>query len=255
MRGICGRSGSSRIRRRTAATRCGPFWFDITKADWRDTMVLQVPSRHGAATTRRCTRFDLLQQFGWAGPLLAAAGLAALARTNRRRAALLVAAYLVNVLFAFSYNVGDAHVFFLPSHLMFALLAAPGPVVSSRAELARRSKRASRGDSPRRRGCCVSRACGLALIGYAGLRIYRDYPALDRSDDRRPATVLSALTAGIDDRHAILLTDLNWQVQNGLSYYASHERPEVAYARLADVLLYAPGARPRQLRHRPRRRR
>jgi hypothetical protein len=52
--------------------------------------------------------------------------------------------------------------------------------------------------------------------------------------------VLSALTAGIDARHAILLTDLNWQVQNGLSYYGSHERPEIAYARLADVLLYAP---------------
>jgi hypothetical protein len=81
---------------------------------------------------------------------------------------------------------------------------------------------------------------GLALIGYAGLRIYRDYPALDRSEDRRPAAVLSALTAGIDVRSAILLTDLNWQVQNGLSYYAGRQRPEIAYARMADVLLYAP---------------
>jgi hypothetical protein len=33
---------------------------------------------------------------------------------------------------------------------------------------------------------------------------------------------------------------LNWQVQNGLSYYARNERPEIAYARIADVLLYAP---------------
>ena len=81
---------------------------------------------------------------------------------------------------------------------------------------------------------------GLALICHAGLRIYRDYPAVDRSADRRPAAVLSALTEGIDDRHTILLTDLNWQVQNGLSYYAKNERPEIAYARLADVLLYAP---------------
>ena len=61
-----------------------------------------------------------------------------------------------------------------------------------------------------------------------GLRIYRDYPALDRSDDRRPATVLSALTAGLDDRRAMLLTDLNWQVQNGLTYYASARTAELA---------------------------
>ena len=53
--------------------------------------------------------------------------------------------------------------------------------------------------------------------------------------------MLNALTAGLDVRHAILLTDLNWQVQNGLSYYASHERPEIASARMPDVLLYAPG--------------
>jgi hypothetical protein len=52
--------------------------------------------------------------------------------------------------------------------------------------------------------------------------------------------VLSALTADLDDRRAILLTDLNWQVQNGLSYYASAIRPDVAAARMPDVLQYAP---------------
>ena len=70
--------------------------------------------------------FDLHQQFGWAGPLLALAGLAQLVTTNWRHAALVLTVYVVNVLFAFGYNVGDTHVFYLPSHLIVALLAAPG---------------------------------------------------------------------------------------------------------------------------------
>ncbi len=110
-------------------------WFDITKADWRQTMALQVPSGM-AGDHAAMYRFDLLQQFGWAGVLLGAIGLAALVRTNWRRAALLATAYLVNALFAYSYNVGDAHVFYLPSHMMIALLAAPGAVLVAQALMA-----------------------------------------------------------------------------------------------------------------------
>jgi len=51
---------------------------------------------------------------------------------------------------------------------------------------------------------------------------------------------VSELTAGFDDRRAVLLADVNWQVQNGLSYFAKVTRPEVAWARMPDVLLYAP---------------
>ena len=47
--------------------------------------------------------------------------------------------------------------------------------------------------------------------------------------------MVDALTAGLDDRRDILLTDLNWRVGNGLSYVAKAERPEIAYARLPDV--------------------
>src|SRR6185295_4771949 len=71
-------------------------------------------------------------------------------------------------------------------------------------------------------------------------RAYRDFPALDRSRDERPSAVLAPLTADLDDRHAILLTDLNWQIQNGLSYFAKVTRPGIAAARMPDVLLYAP---------------
>ena len=53
--------------------------------------------------------------------------------------------------------------------------------------------------------------------------------------------VLAALTAGLDDRRAILLTDLNWQVQNGLSYFAKVQAAGDRVRRGCPTsLLYAP---------------
>ncbi len=196
------------------------FWFDVTKADWRATMVAEVP-RAMVADHAAMYAFDLNQQFGFAGPFVAVIGLAQLLRTSWRRAVLIAAVYLANVMFAFSYNVGDTHVFYLPSHLMVALLAAPALVVL--------------GGAPWRRQMAIA-----LLLAYVATRTWRDYPALDRSEDDRPARLLAGLTAGLDDRHAVLLTDLNWQVQNGLSYFGKEVAPEIAYDRMPDVILYAP---------------
>jgi hypothetical protein len=197
------------------------FWFDVTKSDWRDTMVMNVPqSRLGDHLAMYW--FDLRQQFGLVGPVLAAAGLLRLAWINGRQALMLFTLFIVNVAFAYSYNVGDAHVFYLPSHLLLALMIAPA--LAAAARLARR-------------GPLIA---GAVLALYAGARAYHDFPALDRSHDSRPAAVIDALTAGLDDRRDILLTDLNWQIGNGLSYVAKAERPEIAYARLPDMFLYAP---------------
>lgn len=197
------------------------LWFDVTKSDWRDTMVMQVPqsmlSDHVAMYW-----FDLRQQFGLAAPLLAIAGLAQLAMVDARRAMLMALLFAANVTFAFSYNVGDAHVFYLPSHFILALLMAPGLALAGR---------------------LTPRAAPLAaaiVIAYAGIRAYRDFPALDRSADTRPADVIESLTAGLDDQQSVLLTDMNWQVSNGLSYFAKVMRPAIAHARMPDVLLYAP---------------
>jgi hypothetical protein len=225
----------------------GTAWYDITKSDWRETMMMQVP-RGMAGNHASMYAFDLLQQFGWIGPLLAAFGLAGLAARRWRVALLLGVAYIVNALFAYGYNVGDKHVFYLPSHLVIAVLVAPGIVfvATIAARLLRplvarivRDAGAARMQGPKLCSTLTAMAA-LLVTACAGLRIYRDYPALDRSNDRRPTEVLSALTADLDDRRAILLVDLNWQVQNGLSYFAKVERPEVAYARMPDVLLYAP---------------
>ena len=197
------------------------FWFDVTKTDWRDTMVMNVPRTlledHAAMYW-----FDLRQQFGIAGPILAVLGVAALTTRNWRRGLLLATLFAANFAFAYSYNVGDAHVFYLSSHVFIALLAAPAAAIAARAH---------------RRGAAFA---ATAIAAYAAVRGYRDYPALDRSRDTRPIEVVAALTTGLDDRRSILLADLNWQVQNGLSYFASITRPEVAWARMPDVLLYAP---------------
>jgi MFS family permease len=197
------------------------FWFDVTKSDWRDTMVMNVPrsllSDHAAMYW-----FDLHQQFGSIGPLLAAAGLAQLAIADARRALLMFMLFAANLTFAHSYNVGDAHVFYLTSHLILAFLAASGLTLA------------------RRVGGTGVPVAAAALVFYAAMRGYRDFPALDRSQDHRPAHVLAALTDGLDDRRSILLADLNWQVQNGLSYFSKAIRPEVAWARMPDVILYAP---------------
>jgi Protein of unknown function (DUF2723) len=197
------------------------FWFDVTKSDWRETMVMNVP--HALLRDHLAMYwFDLTQQFGIAGPLLAAAGLLQLALVSGRRALLMATLFAANVIFAYSYNVGDAHVFYLPSHLLLALLAAPGVVLAGRWA---------------RHGAPI----GAALVTlYAGARAYHDFPALDRSHDTRPAAVVEALTAGLDDQRDILLADVNWQIANGLSYVIKEKRPQIVSARMPDVQLYAP---------------
>jgi hypothetical protein len=200
------------------------FWFDVTKSDWRDTMVLQVPASMRADHLAMYW-FDLRQQFGVPGVLLALAGLGMLAATRTRYAVLLFLLYIVNVAFAFNYNVGDTHVFYLPSHLVVALLAAAG--VAGAAKLLRAPKR-------------LSVAAATILTVYAVAHGYRDFPALDRSSDRRAAAMLDRFTANLDDQRAIFLVDFSWQIANGLSYYSKSVRPEVAVARVRDVLAYAP---------------
>jgi hypothetical protein len=202
------------------------FWFDVTKSDWRETMVLNVPQSM-LADHLRMYWFDLRQQFGPVLPVVAAIGLGWLFRADWRRGALLSLLYIASALFAYGYNVGDTHVFYLPSHLCVALLMAPGVAALG-------SATARRGFDQR-----FAAAAGVVIACYGAARIYRDYPALDRSDDRRPTALMTALAAGLDDRQAIFLTDMNWQLQNGLSYFGK-VHPALAYTRMPDVLLYAP---------------
>ena len=196
------------------------FWLDVTKSDWRATTVLDVP-RSMLGDHLAMYAFDVRQQFGVLIPAFAVAGAGILAIRSWRRAALILMAYAANVLFAYSYNVGDAHVFFLPSHLLLALLAGVA--------IAALDKRLPR-----------PHLAPALLVVYAAFTIYDNYPALDRSADRRPTDVIAGLTRGLTDDHDILLADLNWQIDNGLSYYGRAVRPDLAYARMPDVIQYAP---------------
>jgi hypothetical protein len=198
------------------------FWFDVTKADWRETMVLEVPT--SAASERlRMYMFDLLQQFGWLPPIAAVAGFAYLVRRDFRRLLLLLLIFAATVTFALGYNVGDAHVFFLPSHLMVALLAGVGIAAVQHAL------------GPR-----IGSTAPIACLVLAGWNIFDNYPALDRSEDRRPLTLLTSMTEGLSERNALIATNVNWQIQNGLTYFGQHVRPDVLHAWLPHVLLYAP---------------
>jgi hypothetical protein len=202
------------------------FWFDVTKADWRASMVLGV---HPSALADRLAmwRFDLAQQFGLTGVLLAIAGLAGI--TSPAERALLVAAFLVPGAFALGYNVGDVHVFFLTSHFMTALLAGCGVRVLDGLLADRHPSRPM-----------LRTLLAFALVTMPAWRMWDAYPALDRSADRRPERVLDAFTAGLSGDTALLGADLNWQLQNGLAYYAAHHKPGLSFVRIGEHMLQAP---------------
>jgi len=202
------------------------FWFDATKVDWRETIVASIP-RAMIAERFRMYEFDVIQQFGSIGAGLALVGGVALLLSATRRALLLLTIYLANAAFALSYNVGDTHVFLLPTHLVTALSLACGVAAIQRVTSSIASQPG-----------WLRAAPALVFAGVAVARIWDNYPALDRSDDRRPRDMLAALTAGLDDRQTILLEDLNWQIENGLTYFSKWHTTDVAWARMPDVLPY-----------------
>jgi hypothetical protein len=210
----------------TALEAARSFWIDVTKADWREAMVMQLPESMAAERLRMCL-FDIHQQFGWLPPIAAAIGAVAILRRTPAVAFLLLAAFGSTAAFALTYNVGDTHVFLIPAHLVLALLVAPGLVFAADMVAARTGLR-------------VHALLACAAIAAAALRVYGDYPALDRSMDRRGESALAQVTSGIDDRQSVLLADLNWQLLNGLNYYAKYVRSDLAYGLMSDVLPYAP---------------
>jgi hypothetical protein len=213
--------------------RLADFWFDTTKADWRDTMVLGLP---GSQVTDRLAMWgwDARQQFGLFGLALAVVGAVRLWRFSPSWAMLTWSAFAINTLFAFTYNVGDSHVFFLPSHYFTALCVgvafAPRPAAPATA---------SPSSTARSRRLAIASA-PIVLILYASWRGWDTWPAIDRHADRRAERLVARLASGIDERRAVLVSDMNWQIENAILYTARWERPDLTWTRLPEVLLHFP---------------
>jgi hypothetical protein len=224
--------------------------------------------------------FDLHQQFGTAGVLLAVVGLtwilwpgkltAGLAPSapgpapsasglppavlrlppnasrvlSRPRIGLaLLLLFLVNWLFAFTYNVGDTHVFYLPSHFMVALFAGLGAGTLLSALRLPPSALRLPPSAPRLPPSAfrlLPIVLGLVLLAYPAWRAYDTFPALDRSHDWQVKEFFDRLTKGLNSNEAVLSADLNWQLHNGLDYYAKYNRPDLGVADTTGALLYFP---------------
>jgi len=204
--------------------RLATFWFDTTKVDWRESMVMGVRGDQLADRVGMWW-FDARQQFGIFGLVLAVVGAVRLWTISRPWATLIVLAYAINTLFAFTYNVGDTHVFYLPSHLFTAFLAgaALSPFGGS-----------TRTHPP------LWTAATILVIAYAGWRAWDTWPAIDRHDDRRAESLVTRLALGANPQSAVLVTDVNWQLENALLYYTRFGRRDVPWVRLPDVELHFP---------------
>ena len=203
------------------------FWFDVTKSDWRSTMVMGV---HETALKRRVGLygFDLQQQIGLPGIALALVGWASLWQ-RWRLLAVLVLAYGTAFGFAYTYNVGAVHVFFLPSHQIVILAASLGAAAVCRASAF----------VPESLRTPASVVLATVLLAWPVWRAWDTWPAVDRHDDRRPLVWLEGLSRGLG-ADALLLADVNWQLDNGLDYYTRHVRPDLNVARVADRVLTLP---------------
>ena len=209
------------------------FWFDVTKSDWRSTMIMGVDE---SALRPRLGLywFDVVQQFGRFGVALAVIGLVGLAR-HPRMCLLIATGWLVSALFAYTYNVGDAHVFFLPSHVFVALAAAYGVALLLQVTGSR--------------GRALTRVAAGAVLAFAVWRVFDTWPAVDRSGDTRPSDLVRELAGDLPSTRAVLVADLNWQLQNGLDYYARHTNPDLLHLRAAGRLLTLPWLIEDNLRH------
>ncbi len=178
------------------------FWFDVTKADWRESMVLGVASDQ-ALDHLAMFLFDLRQQFGVSGVLVACVGAVALWRTRRPWGALVLLAYGVNTMF----GCGVAAVL--------------------------RTRRAGAG-----RALAISAT--IAAIGYTVWRAYDTWPVADRHADRRAEQLADRMVFGLDERRDLLITQLDWQVENALLYRTRYHTRHVVWTRLPDVMLHFP---------------
>jgi hypothetical protein len=222
--------------------RLAQFWFDTTKADWRETMVLGIGP--GDALRRMAMwSWDAQQQVGLVGLVLAIAGALRLLWSHRPWGIFLVTSYAISTIFTLTYNVGDSHVFFLPGHLFTAFAAgvavAPG-ILRKADRLENSNADPPPGDPPRALARSLGYAVATAALLYAGWRGWDTWPATDRHADSRGDELVARIAYGLDERDSLLISGLHWEVENALLYSARFERRELAWQRATDVMPHLP---------------
>jgi hypothetical protein len=83
-------------------------------------------------------------------------------------------------------------------------------------------------------------AIALSALLYCGWRGWTTWPAVDRHKDRRGEQLIADLARNVTERNAILVEEMNWQLENVLLYVGRHERSDLSWARLGDVLPHLP---------------
>lgn len=221
--------------------RVAAFWFDVTKADWREQMVMGVGAAK-AFDRLAMWGWDARQQFGLIGLGFAGAGAVRVWSLSRPWAITLWLAYAFTTVFAVTYNVGDSHVFFLPSHFFTAMFAGLAFGHRPAIKVGPAGHAAPQGHGQHDRPSRPVRDTVLALlfIAYAGWRAWDTWPAVDRHTDRRGEALVAQITSGIDEAHAVLATEMDWQAENAILYSTRWERTNVAWLRVAEVLPHFP---------------
>ena len=145
---------------------------------------------------------------------------------------MLLVLYLTALAFAWTYNVGDPYIFFLPSHYVLALCAGSG--AAALMCLARKIFPSGFCFLPSALCPFVTGTIGALCLIYPAWRGYDSFPALDRSWDTRAVQMFDRLTSPPFAQQSFCGTpvfglDANWQVQNAAEYYMLRHRPGVAW--------------------------
>ncbi|HSK11064.1 MAG TPA: DUF2723 domain-containing protein [Vicinamibacterales bacterium] len=222
------------------------FWFDVTKSDWRASMVAGIPAQR-MGDRLAMYWFDLRQQFGVPGIAAAAVGAVALLVAHWRRGLLLVLLWAVAWGFAITYNVGDVHVFFLPSHLVVALWAGCGAAAVLALPRRARDRTAMTSRAADRRGLqsvtrpqVATALVAVAFLAYPAWRAWDTWPALDRHADTTPREFFDRLVSGLTPFGDVFAAELGWQQHNGIGYYGRHTRPDLSIGPASPILLHFP---------------
>ncbi len=169
----------------------------------------------------------LLGQFGMPGVALGLVGLTRLVLGPRRGSArrilaLLALSYAALVGFTLVYNVGDIHVFYTPSYIIFALWIAAG--MAWLVEVVRGAGGGAL-TVPRRAGCYLLLTL---LTMLPGSFLWNNYPSVDRSGDHRAREWAEEVLAQPIPQGAILVSnDRNDITPLLYLQYVEDQRPDL----------------------------